>query len=159
MIEDGAENYQTEELPVRPSKSRGVELPIKLQLSTGKELKLTVHSTDTILVLKRQIQSQEGVGTSRQRLFFAGRQLTDRMRIKDAKVRKNYTIQVIISEPAPNTVVAPSSIVPIMPSETEDQPPASRWSSFLVDFVSCVGWHKLLWWRLQSHSNRCDQYG
>lgn len=101
LIEDRANSeLTTEDTPARPSRSRGVELPIRLQLSTGKELRLTVRSTDTVQLLKRQVQSLEGIGASRLRLFFAGRQLTDRMRIKDAKIRKHYTVQVIVAEPA-----------------------------------------------------------
>lgn len=108
LIEDrGNSEMAAEETPVRLSRSRGVELPIRLQLSTGKDLKLTVRSTDTILLLKRQIQSLEGISTSRIRLFFAGRQLTDRMRIKDAKIRKHYTIQVIVTEPAAAEIQIP----------------------------------------------------
>jgi len=108
LIEDrGSSETAAEETPVRLSRSRGVELPIRLQLSTGKDLKLTVRSTDTILLLKRQIQSLEGISASRVRLFFAGRQLTDRMRIKDAKIHKHYTIQVIVTEPAAAEIQIP----------------------------------------------------
>lgn len=85
-----------EETPVT---SPGVEVPIKVHLSTGKDFKLTVHSMDTILSIKRQIQAIENVDPSRQRIFFSGKLLGDKLRVEDAKIHKGYVLQVIISDP------------------------------------------------------------
>ena len=89
-----------------PSRSRGIELPIRLQLSNGKDLRLTVRSTDTMLQLKRHLQAAEGIPSGHLRFYFAGRQLMDRSRIKDAKIRKNYTIQAIVTESPEETTPA-----------------------------------------------------
>ena len=75
-----------------------VEVPIKLCLSNGKDYKLTVRSTDTILSIKCWIQSVENIAASRQRIYFSGKQLGDKLRIGDAKISRGYTLQVIIME-------------------------------------------------------------
>jgi len=84
-------------LPTGPS----VEVPIKLLLSTGKHVRLTVHSTDTIAAVKRQLQATAGVDARRLRIFFAGKQLLDRQRISDAKIHRGYTLQVVVAEHLP----------------------------------------------------------
>jgi len=88
-------------VPAGPS----VEVPIKLLLSTGKHVRLTVNSTDTIASVKRQVQAAAGVDARRLRIFFAGKQLLDRQRISDAKIHRGYTLQVVVAEhlPPPTT--------------------------------------------------------
>lgn len=92
--ENAIEVTSTEE---QQTTSPGVEVPIKVHLSTGKEFKLTVFSTDTILSIKQQIQTIEGVNSSRQRIFFSGKLLGDRVRVEDAKIHKGYVLQVVVS--------------------------------------------------------------
>ena len=84
--------------------SPGIEIPIKFRLSTGKDMRLTVHSTDTVLKVKRQIQVEEGYEPTRQRWYYSGRLLSDKMRIEEAKIPKGFVVQVIIS---PEEVPAP----------------------------------------------------
>ena len=92
--------------PVGPS----IEVPIKLLLSTGKHVRLTVHSTDTIGAVKRQVQAAASVDARRLRIFFAGKQLLDRQRISDAKIHRGYTLQVVVAEhlPSPPTTTTAS---------------------------------------------------
>jgi len=97
--------------PIGPS----VEVPIKLLLSTGKHVRLTVHSTDTIGSVKRQVQAAASVDARRLRIFFAGKQLLDRQRISDAKIHRGYTLQVVVAEhlpPPPPTTTTTSSSQP-----------------------------------------------
>lgn len=92
----------------------GVEVPIKLHLSTGRDLRLTVCSTDTIAAVKRQIQTIAGIDARRLRIFFAGKQLVDRQRIDEVKIHRGYTLQVVVTEPsgaAVLTATAPASSV------------------------------------------------
>lgn len=84
--------------------SPGVEVPIKFRLSTGKDVKLLVRSTDTVIKVKRQLQVEEGVDPSRQRWYYSGRLLSDKMRIEEAKIPKGFVVQVIIS---PEEIPAP----------------------------------------------------
>ncbi|XP_060063592.1 ubiquitin domain-containing protein 2-like [Ylistrum balloti] len=87
--------------------SPGLELPIKFRLSTiNKDLKLYVRTTDTVLKLKNRIFDETEVEPARQRWFFAGRMLSDKLRIEDIKIPKSYVIQVIVS---PETVISEGS--------------------------------------------------
>lgn len=83
--------------------STGVEVPIKFRLSTGKDLKLMVRTTDSVLKVKRQIHSEEGIESSRQRWYFSGKLLQDKVKIEDAKIPKGFVVQVIVApeDPAP----------------------------------------------------------
>ena len=76
----------------------GEAYPVKFRLSTGKEMKLQVYPSDTVHKLKKIINKREGVATSRQRWFYSGRLLTDKMTAQDADIKKGYVVQIIVSE-------------------------------------------------------------
>ncbi|XP_011253512.1 ubiquitin domain-containing protein 1 [Camponotus floridanus] len=76
----------------------GTEQTLKLRLSTTLgEVKLPVYSNDTIAIAKKKLQNQEGLEPSRQRWFFGGKLLGDKMHIEEAKVQPGYVIQVIVN--------------------------------------------------------------
>lgn len=76
----------------------GTEQTLKLRLSTTLgEVKLPVYSKDTIGIAKKKLQSQEGLEPSRQRWFFGGKLLSDKMHIEEAKIQPGYVIQVIVN--------------------------------------------------------------
>lgn len=78
--------------------SPGTEMPVKFRLSTNsKDIKLLVRTTDTVLKIKRKLNELEGVEPSRQRWFFAGRLLNDKLRIADTKIMKSFVVQVIVT--------------------------------------------------------------
>lgn len=101
LIEDSSETDTNTDPD--SSGSPGVEVPVKFRLSTGKDLKLVVRSTDSVLKVKKQIQSEEGVDASRQRWYFSGKLLQDKVKIEDAKISKGFVVQVIVApeDPAP----------------------------------------------------------
>ncbi|KAI7805896.1 putative ubiquitin domain-containing protein 1 [Triplophysa rosa] len=70
----------------------------KVHLSTGKDLRLSASMADSIRQLKK-LQLQEDIDAACQRWFFSGKQLTDKMRLQDTKIRKDFVIQVVISQP------------------------------------------------------------
>jgi len=84
--------------PSSKKRKRGSELPIRLQLSTGPVLRLTVRTNDSVLLVRQHVAAMADVDVGRVRLFFAGKQLTDNTRLKDAGLRKNYTVQAVVSE-------------------------------------------------------------
>ncbi|XP_072301867.1 ubiquitin domain-containing protein 2 isoform X1 [Eucyclogobius newberryi] len=77
----------------------GGETQLRLRLSTGRDLRLTVRATDTVGMMKRRLQSHEGVAANTQRWFFSGRPLTDRLRLDQLNISKDYVVQVILSQP------------------------------------------------------------
>ena len=116
---------------IAPPAGPGVDVPIKLHLSTGRDIRLTVCSTDTISLVKRQVQTLAGVDARRLRIYFAGKQLTDRQRIDEVKIHRGYTLQVVVTEqmgtPSAVPVIATMKVTPIAltvstASETESVP-------------------------------------
>lgn len=96
LIEDASESDAGQDTD---SGSPGTEIPIKFRLSnSGKDLKLFVRTTDTVLKLKRRIFEKEGPDPAEQRWFFSGRLLNDKTKIGDMKIPKSYVIQVIVSQ-------------------------------------------------------------
>ncbi|XP_077358977.1 ubiquitin domain-containing protein 1 [Festucalex cinctus] len=83
-------------LPVAPKK----EFQLKVRLSTGKDLRLSASMTDTIGQLKKQLHTQEDIEVAHQRWFFSGKLLTDKMRLQDTKIQKDFVIQVIVNPQA-----------------------------------------------------------
>ncbi|TKS82790.1 Ubiquitin domain-containing protein 2 [Collichthys lucidus] len=79
----------------------GGECQLRLRLSTGRDIRLVVCSTDTVGVMKRRLQSHEGVPAATQRWFFSGRPLTDRLRLDQLNISRDYVVQVILSQPLP----------------------------------------------------------
>ena len=92
---DAVPDVAANALPAGPT----IDVPIKLHLSTGSDLRLTVSSSDNIGSVKRQIEIASGVDAHRLRIFFAGKQLCDRQRIDEVKIHRGYTLQVVVFEP------------------------------------------------------------
>lgn len=80
--------------------SPGVEVGIKFRLSTNKDMKLIVRTTDTVLNVKRRIEALEGVAVSRQKFLFSGRVLSDKTRFIDIRMVRGAVIQVAITAAA-----------------------------------------------------------
>lgn len=96
----------------------GSECQLRLRLSTGRDLRLAVRSTDTVGMMKRRLQSQEGVPAATQRWFFSGRPLTDRLRLDQLNISRDYVVQVILSqrpptEPTSKPGHSPEASVPV----------------------------------------------
>ncbi|XP_026517314.1 ubiquitin domain-containing protein 1-like, partial [Terrapene carolina triunguis] len=85
--------------PLEPAPSARREFPLKVRLSTGKDLRLSASMADTVGQLKKQLQAQEGIEPGWQRWFFSGKLLTDRTRLHEAKIQKDFVIQVIVNQP------------------------------------------------------------
>ncbi|XP_030067805.1 ubiquitin domain-containing protein 2 [Microcaecilia unicolor] len=100
MIEEKSD-IETLDMPDPPPNS-GYECQLRLRLSTGRDLKLTVRSTDTVHHMKRRLHTVEEVEPTSQRWFFSGRPLTDKMRFEELKIPRDYVVQVIVSQPLTN---------------------------------------------------------
>lgn len=102
------------EAPVAPKK----EFQLKVRLSTGKDLRLSASMTDTIGQLKKQLQAQEDIDAAHQRWFFSGKLLTDKTRLQDTKIQKDFVIQVIVNLQALQAPqLSPTTTASLSPSE------------------------------------------
>uniref|UniRef100_A0A1B6LBA7 Ubiquitin-like domain-containing protein n=1 Tax=Graphocephala atropunctata TaxID=36148 RepID=A0A1B6LBA7_9HEMI len=76
----------------------GQEIVLKLRLSSNcQDVKLPLYTSDTIGLAKKKLESQEGLEPSRQRWFFGGKLLGDKLHVEEAKVSPGYVIQVIVN--------------------------------------------------------------
>ena len=98
MAEDGGG------LPAKPSSSDGDQLqpgdPVTLRIrvsSLGKDVKLRVTSTDSILQVKKRLEEVHGVGHERVTMLFSGRVVSDKTLVKDLNIPKGFVIQAIVS--------------------------------------------------------------
>uniref|UniRef100_A0A4W5MUJ6 Ubiquitin domain containing 1b n=1 Tax=Hucho hucho TaxID=62062 RepID=A0A4W5MUJ6_9TELE len=85
----------------QPTAAPKKEFQLKVRLSTGKDLRLSASMADSIGQLKKQLQAQEDIDTAHQRWFFSGKLLTDKTRLQDTKIQKDFVIQVIVNPQAP----------------------------------------------------------
>ncbi|XP_067277863.1 ubiquitin domain-containing protein 1a isoform X1 [Pseudorasbora parva] len=84
---------------IEPQEKKETEFQLKVRLSSGKDLRLSATMADSIRQLKKQLQIQEDIDTANQRWFFSGKLLTDKTRLLDTKIQKDFVIQVIVSQP------------------------------------------------------------
>nr|XP_055026529.1 ubiquitin domain-containing protein 1a [Misgurnus anguillicaudatus] len=75
------------------------EFELKVRLSTGKDIRLGASMANSIRQLKKQLEVQEDIDATCQRWFFSGKLLTDKTRLQDTKIQKDFVIQVIINQP------------------------------------------------------------
>lgn len=76
----------------------GADMVLKLRLSSNcTDIKMTVSSRDTVGMAKKKLENQEGLEPSRQRWFFGGKLLGDKLRIEEAKISPGYVVQVIVN--------------------------------------------------------------
>ena len=73
--------------------------PIFLPSSPGKDLRVTATMADSIWELKGRLQAQHEIDVSHQRWFFSGKLLTDKTRLQDTKIQKDFVVQVIVNQP------------------------------------------------------------
>lgn len=100
LVEDDVETSEGESpsQESEPINVGGEEILIKLRLSTtGRDLKMAVRTGETVWSAKRRLQALEGIDPSRQRWFFGGRLLGDKLKIEEIKLQTGFVIQVIIS--------------------------------------------------------------
>jgi len=88
----------------KPPIDGGVELMLKLRLSTGEDVKVNVRSKDTVLSVKKLLCSlRPNLKLEHQRWYFAGKMLNDSMKLEEAKLKRGYVVQVIINSPSPSS--------------------------------------------------------
>ncbi|RXN17564.1 ubiquitin domain-containing 1-like protein [Labeo rohita] len=97
LVSEGNDRNVSEHSELQEKKEK--EFQLKVRLSTGKDLRLSATMADSIRQLKKQLQTQEDIDAANQRWFFSGKLLTDKTRLLDTKMQKDFVIQVIVSQP------------------------------------------------------------
>ncbi|CAF1453110.1 unnamed protein product, partial [Didymodactylos carnosus] len=101
------------------AKPSDATVPIKFRLSNGKEHKLSCKAQEKMRNIKRRLATLENIDAKSQRLFFGGKQLSDRTTVDEAKLQRNFVVQVVITsanEPLnmspllPTTITAASTV-------------------------------------------------
>lgn len=81
-----------------PWSEGGEEITVKFRLSTsGKDTKLAIRTGETVLTSKKRLQVVEGIDPTRQRWYFGGRLLHDKMKIEEAKLQSGFVVQVVVT--------------------------------------------------------------
>ncbi|KAM6956156.1 ubiquitin domain-containing protein 1a [Aplochiton taeniatus] len=97
--EGEAPEHQEQQAPPPPPPKQ--EFQLRIRLSSGKDLRLTASMADSISQLKKQLEGQEDIDVTHQRWFFSGKLLTDKTRLQDTKIQKDFVIQVVVNDSLP----------------------------------------------------------
>jgi hypothetical protein len=87
------------------------QISIKVRVSSltneSSDLKLTVSLNDTVLNLKQKLKTEHNVNLepSEQRVYFGGRLLKDKDKLKTHKIKRNVVVQVIVRPKAEHSPV------------------------------------------------------
>jgi ubiquitin len=79
-----------------PPNSGGPKVQIYVKTLTGKTITINIRETDTIDMLKDDIQNKEGIPPDQQRLVFAGKQLEDIGTLADYDIEDESTVHLIL---------------------------------------------------------------
>jgi hypothetical protein len=93
------DSYQSFPLP-----EQGV-LRLKVQTITGQAFLVTLQPTETVADIKKKLEATPGieVAPDRQRLFFAGTELADHLKLNEIpRLEDNSTIQIFLRSSAPS---------------------------------------------------------
>lgn len=81
--------------------AEGHDHKIRVRISlTGDDVVLIVNTADSILAAKRKLQSQETGKVpepSRQRWYYSGKLLGDKMKISDVNIPSGFVIQCVVN--------------------------------------------------------------
>ena len=105
---NGRDSPADESEPVIDKAALGPEIKLKIRISlTDSDAKLVAHSGETVLSAKKKLYHQIDVMAepSRQRWYFGGKLLSDKIRIGDCNIPTGHVIQCIVNEPVKFDVI------------------------------------------------------
>ena len=96
MLEDGA-SLTGPSTTDQQQQQQGSPVTLKIRVSSlGRDVRLKVLSTDSILTVKKKLEAAHSVQHSKVTMLFSGRVITDKTLVKDLNVPKGFVIQAIV---------------------------------------------------------------
>jgi len=84
--------------PIEVELATGEEMVVKIRMSdTQKDNKMVVRSGETFANLKNRVAADHGISRERQRWFFAGKLLYDKLTVGETKISKGFVVQIIVA--------------------------------------------------------------
>ncbi|RKO99500.1 hypothetical protein CXG81DRAFT_30187 [Caulochytrium protostelioides] len=72
-------------------------MQIKVKTLTGKEIKIDIEPSDTILRIKERVEEKEGIPPLQQRLIFGGKQMDDSKDASTYKVEGGSVLHLVLA--------------------------------------------------------------
>lgn len=90
----------TNKLPAVTKLNEPIQIKLRIaQLNDDEnDIKMVVHLNQTVLELKNKIKELTTVDTMNQRIYFGGKLLRDKEKLKVHRIRKNVVIQLVLRE-------------------------------------------------------------
>lgn len=75
----------------------GNPINVKIRLSNqSKDIKLTISSTDTVIIVKKRLEEEYNVKSDKITMLFSGKILTDSTILGQLDIPKGFIIQAIV---------------------------------------------------------------
>lgn len=97
MLASASSNVSTENVTPSTALLHEERINVKLRLSTGKDIKLSVHPSTTMAEVKKMLQSSEGIDVIRTKILFSGKIISDSTTVEQLKIPKGFVLQVVVS--------------------------------------------------------------
>ncbi len=95
--DDSSANSSTSKESIVDESALGEEFMIRCRISTTcKDHKINVRGGALVGSVKKRLGKELDINPSKQRWFFGGKMLYDKMTIEETRVQKGFVIQVII---------------------------------------------------------------
>lgn len=95
MQEEGGDDEPSSEDQLLPT---GNPVTLKIRVSSlGRDIRLKVLSTDSILDVKKKLEAAHGVPHSKVTMLFSGRIVLDKTVVQNLNIPKGFLIQAIVS--------------------------------------------------------------
>ena len=70
--------------------------PLAVKTLTGRKAQFNFDDTDTVAVVKSQLQEKEGIQSDQIRLIYSGKQMADDKTLADYNVKAGSTIHMVL---------------------------------------------------------------
>ena len=97
MLTAGSANVSSENVAPSTALLHEEKVNVKLRLSTGKDVKLSVNPSTSMGEVKKMLQSSEGIEVIRTKILFSGKIITDSTTVEQLKIPKGFILQVVVS--------------------------------------------------------------